>query len=73
MGNKTKAWENYIRKVTPYVPGEQPKDTFLKLNTNENPYPPAPGVQRVLSNIDADILRLYPDPSSTFVMNCEVL
>lgn len=63
MGNKTKAWENYIRKVTPYVPGEQPKDTFLKLNTNENPYPPAPGVQRVLSNIDADVLRLYPDPS----------
>ena len=41
MGN----WENNIRKVVPYTPGEQPNQTdMIKLNTNENPYPPAPGV-----------------------------
>lgn len=60
----TCAWEKYIRKVDPYVPGEQPKDrSVIKLNTNENPFPPAPGVQKVLSSLDADSLRLYPDPS----------
>lgn len=57
-------WENNIRRVTPYVPGEQPKDkSILKLNTNENPYPPAPGVEKVLRDIDVDSLRLYPDPT----------
>lgn len=57
-------WEKNIRTVIPYVPGEQPnhKD-MVKLNTNENPYPPAPGVERVLHGLDADILRLYPDPT----------
>lgn len=64
MGTNNKAWESNIRRVTPYVPGEQPKDkSIIKLNTNENPYPPAPGVQSVMNNMDADILRLYPDPS----------
>ena len=59
-----KAWENNIRKVIPYVPGEQPntKD-MVKLNTNENPYPPAPGVEQVLRGMDTDLLRLYPDPT----------
>ncbi len=57
-------WEKNIRKVNPYVPGEQPnKKGMVKLNTNENPYPPAPGVQKVLQGLDADILRLYPDPT----------
>lgn len=40
-------WEKNIRQVVPYVPGEQPAgDKIIKLNTNENPYPPAPGVKR---------------------------
>lgn len=56
-------WEEYVRKVVPYVPGEQPKQTdIIKLNTNENPYPPAPGVRKVLSNFLTEELRLYPDP-----------
>lgn len=56
-------WEKNIRKVVPYVPGEQPKLLdVIKLNTNENPYPPAPGVEKVLKEFDADTLRLYPDP-----------
>ena len=51
MGN----WENNIRKVVPYTPGEQPNQTdMIKLNTNENPYPPAPGVTEVLRNTDTD-------------------
>ncbi len=56
-------WENNVRKVVPYVPGEQPnKERMIKLNTNENPYPPAPGVKKVLADFEADRLRLYPDP-----------
>ncbi|MBR2044654.1 MAG: histidinol-phosphate transaminase [Agathobacter sp.] len=58
-----KNWENNVRKVVPYVPGEQPqKDRMIKLNTNENPYPPAPGVQKVLDEFQVDRLRKYPDP-----------
>lgn len=57
-------WEKYIRRVTPYVPGERPKNSsIIKLNTNENPYPPAPGVERVLKSMDTDNLRIYPDAS----------
>ena len=55
---------NNIRRVEPYVPGEQPQNKVVKLNTNENPYPPAPGVERVLKEMDTDRLRLYPDPSA---------
>lgn len=59
-----KAWENNVRKVVPYVPGEQPqKEKMIKLNTNENPYPPAPGVQKVLEEFQVDRLRKYPDPT----------
>ncbi len=59
-----KPWENNIRKIKPYTPGEQPgvKD-IVKLNTNENPFPPAPGVMKALKGMDPDSLRRYPDPS----------
>ncbi|MCD7922368.1 MAG: histidinol-phosphate transaminase [Clostridiales bacterium] len=61
-----RAWESNIRRVTPYTPGEQPnKPGMIKLNTNENPYPPAPGVERALREMDPDRMRLYPDPSAS--------
>lgn len=57
------SWENNVRKVVPYVAGEQPKNkNVIKLNTNECPYPPAPGVEAVLNHFDYDVLRKYPDP-----------
>ncbi|MBQ6814684.1 MAG: histidinol-phosphate transaminase [Lachnospiraceae bacterium] len=56
------AWEKNIRKVVPYVAGEQPKKpNMVKLNTNECPYPPAPAVEAVIKNMDTDEFRLYPD------------
>ncbi|MCH5274441.1 MAG: histidinol-phosphate transaminase [Lachnospiraceae bacterium] len=58
-------WENNIRRVVPYIPGEQPRDKdVIKLNTNENPYPPAPGVEKLLKDFEKATLRLYPDPDS---------
>ena len=57
-------FEKNIRKVEPYVPGEQPQKKVIKLNTNENPYPPSPKVVEVLKSFDCDSLRLYPDPNS---------
>lgn len=55
-------WEENVRKVEPYVPGEQPKNTdVIKLNTNECPYPPAPGVRKLAEEFDYGKLRLYPD------------
>ncbi len=57
-------WEAFVRKVVPYTPGEQPKKTnMIKLNTNENPYPPAPGVEACIRQFPVDKLRLYPDPA----------
>ncbi len=59
-----------LLSLTPYVPGEQPRNRkYIKLNTNENPFPPAPGVQAVLNNYQAEELRLYPDPDSTELKN----
>lgn len=58
-------WEDKVRRVVPYTPGEQPSDTkMIKLNTNENPYPPAPGVLSAMKSMDTDRLRLYPDPAA---------
>lgn len=55
-------WEDNVRKVVPYVAGEQPnKENMIKLNTNECPYPPAPGVVEAASKMDCDELRLYPN------------
>lgn len=57
-------WEENVRKVVPYVAGEQPnKQNMIKLNTNECPYPPAPGVEKLLNTINVDKLRLYPNPN----------
>lgn len=61
----SRLWSRKVRELTPYVPGEQPRDrTFVKLNTNENPYPPAPGVRSLLRGFAPETLRLYPDPTS---------
>ena len=47
----------------PYTPGEQPQNRdYIKLNTNENPYPPAPAVRNLLDASAVADLRLYPDP-----------
>lgn len=59
------SWEDNVRRVTPYTPGEQPrKQNVIKLNTNENPYPPSPKVEQAWRQLDTDALRLYPDPSA---------
>lgn len=59
------SWEKYVRRVEPYVPGEQPKSRrMIKLNTNECPYPPSPKVKRALCKLDNRKLRLYPDPQA---------
>ncbi|GHE22111.1 histidinol-phosphate transaminase [Halomonas urumqiensis] len=60
----SKFWSPRVRELTPYIPGEQPRERLIKLNTNENPYPPAPGVGAVLREFPTDHLRLYPDPGS---------
>lgn len=58
------SWEDNVRKVVPYVAGEQPrKQRMIKLNTNECPYPPAPGVAKAIEALNVDSLRLYPDPN----------
>ena len=57
-------WNNRTKTLSPYVPGEQPKDRqFIKLNTNENPYPPSPKVIEAIQKTAGERLRLYPDPA----------
>lgn len=62
-----KKWKENIRKVVPYVPGEQPKveGKLIKLNTNENPYPPSPKATLAAQRMDMDKYRLYPDPAAS--------
>lgn len=63
-------WENNVRRVVPYTPGEQPKDFgIIKLNTNENPYPPSPRVKAAMDSFENSGMRLYPDTNSTVLVN----
>ncbi len=55
-----------LKGLTPYTPGEQPQNRkYIKLNTNENPFPPTPKIREFLQSADIERLRLYPDPSSS--------
>ena len=59
-------WNSSTRRLSPYVPGEQPKDqVYIKLNTNENPYPPSPRVLEAIRGKVGEALSLFPDPEST--------
>lgn len=59
-------WEENVRKVIPYVAGEQPNEKgMIKLNTNECPYPPTPGVEEAIRDLKRDKMRLYPDMDAT--------
>jgi len=66
-------WSPVVRDLTPYVPGEQPKlAKLIKLNTNELPYPPSPGVVAAIRaelGDDGARLRLYPDPNADLLKN----
>lgn len=54
-----------LRRLTPYTPGEQPRNqAYIKLNTNESPYPPSPGVLAALNRAEGENLRLYSDPEA---------
>ncbi len=58
-------WKKNIRQVTPYVPGEQPREgNIIKLNTNENPYPPSGKVLEAIKGVDGEQMRKYPDPDA---------
>src|SRR5271155_270576 len=59
-----------IRRLSAYVPGEQPHDrAYVKLNTNENPYPPSPRVIEAIKAATGDDLRLYPDPMASALLD----
>ncbi|KZK87438.1 Histidinol-phosphate aminotransferase [Pseudovibrio sp. Ad13] len=59
-------WSPIVQKLEPYIPGEQPKQqTFIKLNTNENPWGPSPRALEAIAAATGDALRLYPDPSAS--------
>ncbi len=63
-------WSHLVHRLHPYVPGEQPKILdLIKLNTNENPYPPSPKAVNILRDSDHNLLRLYPDPASQGLKN----
>ena len=59
-------WKNNLRKIDPYVPGEQSKDKdIVKINANENPYPPSPKAIEALKSFNAETLRFYPPADAT--------
>lgn len=59
------SWRDNLIKIEPYVAGEQPNKTdFIKLNANENPYPPAPGVIRAIEQFRGENLKKYPDANA---------
>jgi len=61
----SKYWTELTHRLTPYVPGEQRTgDSVVKLNTNENPYPPPASVLNAIAGTSPDALRRYPDPES---------
>ena len=61
-----KFWSDKIKEIEPYTPGEQPKDKkYIKLNTNENPYPPSAKVIEKIESMNLEDLKLYPDPDVT--------
>lgn len=61
----SKYWSDTTKNIEPYTPGEQPKDRkYIKLNTNENPYPPSPKVIEAIKQAANENLQLYPDPNS---------
>lgn len=60
----SKYWNDIVRNLEPYIPGEQPNDMkYIKLNTNENPYSPSPKVLEAISRGNNETLKLYPDPN----------
>ncbi|HPT90406.1 MAG TPA: histidinol-phosphate transaminase [Acetivibrio sp.] len=66
----SKYWSDKVKNIEPYVPGEQPKDRkFIKLNTNENPYPPSIKVLNAITKATGESLRLYPDPEGESLRN----
>ena len=63
---KSVYWSAFASSLSPYVPGEQPREVkLIKLNTNENPYPPSPKVIEAIQKAAGEKLKLYPDPSCT--------
>lgn len=61
----SRLWSPFVQNLVPYTPGEQPKHrSFVKLNTNENPYGPSPKVIAAIAGTNDDSLRLYPDPTA---------
>lgn len=62
----SKYWSDIVHQLNPYVPGEQPQDKqYIKLNTNENPYPPSPNVLKAIQHTQTDAIKRYPDPEAT--------
>ncbi|MBP2644245.1 MAG: histidinol-phosphate aminotransferase, partial [Firmicutes bacterium] len=67
----SKYWSQVAKRLEPYVPGEQPRDRkYVKLNTNESPYPPSPKVLAAIKEVACERLSLYPDPTCLSLRQC---